>query len=200
VLHSFLEGRTKYPWEEIQGLNKRSSRDCSTWGLHPISCQPNPVTIVDANNYMLARARYGCLLRSSARALLIQMSMVAASHWTEQGDTYRRVREKTEGAGGVYNTIGKPRASTNETPPECPGTKSPTSVYTWRDSCLQPHIWQRMALSSINGKKSPGSCEGFFPQCWVMPRCWCWNGWVGMRASSWSRAGSDGVWERGEEE
>ena len=41
VPQSFLDGRTKHSWEEImgqieeQGLEKRSSRDCLTWGSIP---------------------------------------------------------------------------------------------------------------------------------------------------------------------
>jgi hypothetical protein len=37
ILQSFLEGGTKYPWEEIQRLSveqrlkERPSRDCPTW-------------------------------------------------------------------------------------------------------------------------------------------------------------------------
>jgi hypothetical protein len=39
ILQSFLEGGTKYPWEEIQSveerLKERPSRDCFTWGSIP---------------------------------------------------------------------------------------------------------------------------------------------------------------------
>jgi len=56
------------------------------------------------------------LLRGSARALLIQMRMVAANHQTEQGDPNGGVREKTEGAEGVCNPIGRTTISTNQTP------------------------------------------------------------------------------------
>ena len=39
VFQSFLEGGTKYPWEEIQSveqrLKERPSRDCPTWGSIP---------------------------------------------------------------------------------------------------------------------------------------------------------------------
>jgi len=70
--------------------------------------------------------------RGSARALLIQMRRLAANHWTEQGDSNGGVREKTEGAEGVCNPIGR-TISINQTPPELPGTKPPTNEYTWRD-------------------------------------------------------------------
>jgi hypothetical protein len=49
------------------------------------------------------------------------------------------VREKTEGAEGVCNPIGR-TTTTNQTPSELPGTKSPTKKYTWRDPWLQPHM------------------------------------------------------------
>jgi len=110
-----------------QGLKKRSSRDCSN--MQP----PNSGTIADAKKCLLTGVRYGCLLRGSARALLIQMRMVTDNHWTEQGDPNGGVREKTEGAEGVYNAIGRTIISTNQTPPELPAIKPPTNEYTWRD-------------------------------------------------------------------
>jgi hypothetical protein len=49
-------------------------------------------------------------------------------------------------------------------PLELPGTKPPTKEYTWRVPWLQPHMWQRMALLDINGRRSPcssvGECQG----------------------------------------
>jgi len=94
---------------------------------------PNAVTIVDAKKCLLRGARYGCLLRFSARALLIQMRMVAAIHCTEQRDPKGEVRKKTEGSEGVCNPIGRKTVSTNHTPSALPGTKPPTSEYTWRN-------------------------------------------------------------------
>jgi len=139
MLHFFLEERTKYSREEIegqrieQGLNKTSSRDCPTWGwashMHP----PNPITIADASKCSMTGVRYVCLCRGSNRALLIQMRMLGANHWTEQGDSNGRVREKNEGAEGVCNTLGRRTISTNQTPPELPETKPPTNEYTWKD-------------------------------------------------------------------
>jgi len=49
--------------------------------------------------------------------------------------------------------------------PELPGTKPSIKEYTLEDPWLQPHMWQRMALSGINRKRRPWSCEGLFPQC-----------------------------------
>jgi len=92
---------------------------------------PNPVTIADAKKCLLTGARYGCLLRGSARALLIQMRMLAANHWTKQGDPNGGVREKIEGAEWVYNPIGRKTVSTNQAPSDLPGIKPPSNEYTW---------------------------------------------------------------------
>jgi len=59
--------------------------------------------------------------------------MVAANHWTEQGDSNRGIREKTEGTEGGCNTIGKRAVSTNQTPPDLTGSKSPTYEYISRE-------------------------------------------------------------------
>jgi len=92
----------------------------------------NPVINVNSKKCLLTGARYGCLLRGSARVLLIQIRMFAANRWTEQEDSNGGVREKTEGAEGICNTIGKTAISTNQTPRELPGTKPPTNGFTWR--------------------------------------------------------------------
>jgi hypothetical protein len=39
--------------------------------------------------------------------------------------------------------------------PELPETKSPSKEYTWRDPWLQLHMYQRMALLDINGRRGP---------------------------------------------
>jgi hypothetical protein len=38
-------------------------------------------------------------------------------------------------------------------------SSTPTKEYTWRDPWLQPHILEGMALSDINGRRGPWSCE-----------------------------------------
>jgi len=93
----------------------------------------NPVAIADAKKCLLTGARYGCLLRGSARALLIQMRMLVANHWTEQRDHNGGVREKIEGAERVCYPIGRTTISTNQTPQVLPGTKPPTNEYAWRN-------------------------------------------------------------------
>jgi len=130
MLRFFLEGRTKYSPEEIQGqraeqgLKKRSSRDCSTWGSIPYAAT-KPSHYCWCQEVLVDRS----LTWVSPKQLLIQMRMVAANHCTEQGDRNGRVREKTggirektEGAEGVCNPIGK-TMSTYQTPPELPGLK-----------------------------------------------------------------------------
>jgi hypothetical protein len=62
--------------------------------------------------------------------------MLTANHWTEHGVPNRGVGERTEGFEGVCNSIGKTKISTNQTPPELPGTKPSTKEYTW----LQLHM------------------------------------------------------------
>jgi hypothetical protein len=74
-------------------------------------------------------------------------------------------------------------------PPELPGTKPPTKVYTWRDPWLQLHRQQKRALLDINGRRGPWSCEGSMPQCKGMPGPGSRSGWVGEQG--------EGAWDRG---
>jgi hypothetical protein len=59
--------------------------------------------------------------------------------------------------------------------PALPGTKPPTKEYTW----LQLHMYHRMALLVINGRRGPWSCEYFLPQCRGIPGPGSGSGWVG---------------------
>jgi hypothetical protein len=63
--------------------------------------------------------------------------MLAANHWTEHGNPNGGVRERTEEAEGVCNSIGR-TISTTQTP-ELPDTKPPTKGYTWLP-WFQPHM------------------------------------------------------------
>ena len=82
---------------------------------------PKPDTIVDANKCLLRGAWYSCLLRGCARAWQIQRQMLATNHWTECGIPNGGVRERTEGAEGVCNPIGRTTMSTNQTPQSSQG-------------------------------------------------------------------------------
>jgi hypothetical protein len=59
------------------------------------------------------------------------------------------------------------------------GNKPPTNKYTWRDPWLQLHMWQKIALSSTNGRRGPWPCEGSMPQCRGMQRQGGRSGWIG---------------------
>jgi hypothetical protein len=94
--------------------------------------------------------------------------MLTANNWSKQGVPNREVKERTEGAEGVCNLIERITISTNQTlSPELPGTKPLTKEYTWRNLWLQPHMYQRMALLGINGRRDPWSYEGLCRLCEV---------------------------------
>jgi hypothetical protein len=59
------------------------------------------------------------------------MWILSDNHWTEHWVANGGVRERTERAEGVCNPIGRKTSSTNQTPPEFPGTKPPMKEYTW---------------------------------------------------------------------
>jgi hypothetical protein len=108
-------------------------------GIYPIYL-PNPDTIVDAKKCMLTGACYSCLLRVPARTLQIQRQMLAANHWTELGVPNRGVRERTEGAEGVCNSIGRTTISTNQSPQISQGLiHQPRSTHG--SSCIWSRGW-----------------------------------------------------------
>jgi hypothetical protein len=49
---------------------------------------------------------------------------------TDWSEPNGKIRAKTVGAEGICNLIGRTTISTNQTPPELPGTKPPTKEYT----------------------------------------------------------------------
>jgi len=65
----------------------------------------NPVTIAGAKQCLQTDSSQETSISGSARALLIQIKMLAAKHWTEHGDPNGGVRERTEGAEGNCNPI-----------------------------------------------------------------------------------------------
>jgi hypothetical protein len=75
----------------------------------------NPDTIADAKKHLLTGAWYGCPLRGSARTWQIQRKRLSSNHWTEHKDLNEGVRERTEGAEGVCNPIGRTTILTNQT-------------------------------------------------------------------------------------
>ena len=105
MLLSFLEGGTKYSWEEIwrqsveQRLKERPSRDCSTWWSIPYTFT-KPRHCCGCQEVLVDRS---CLLRVSVRVRQIQRQMLAAHHWTVHWVPNGRFRERTEGGNGVCN-------------------------------------------------------------------------------------------------
>ena len=77
---------------------------------------PSPGTIADANKCLLTGAWYRCFLRGFAKALLIQMWMLAVNHQNELWDPNVEVRGRTERDEGVCNITRKTTISTNQTP------------------------------------------------------------------------------------
>jgi hypothetical protein len=55
-----------------------------------------------------------------------ETQILTANHWTEEGDTYGRVRGRIEGTERGGNPTGRPTVSTNPDPWELPGTEPPT--------------------------------------------------------------------------
>ena len=92
---------------------------------------------------------------------------------------FNRVRGKTTEAEWVCSPTGRTTISTNQ-------TKPPIKEYTWRESWLQLHMQQRMALSGINSWHSPCSFEGLMPQCRGMLGQ---QGWSGLGTPLWRQGG-----------
>jgi hypothetical protein len=82
--------------------------------------------------------------------------MLTDNHWTEHRVHNGGVRERTEGAEGGCNPIGRTTISTNQAP-EIPGTKLPTKEYRWRDPWLK---LQGPFLASVGGEVlGPGKAQ-----------------------------------------
>ena len=68
---------------------------------------PNQDTLVDANKFLLTGTWYSYLLRVSASSWQIESWMLTANHWTMHGVPNGGARERTKGAEGVCNSIGR---------------------------------------------------------------------------------------------
>jgi hypothetical protein len=129
------------------------------------------------------------------------MQMHTAKHHTEQEDSNREVRKRTEGAEGVSNPIGRTTLSTKQTSPKLPGPKSLTKEYTWRAPWLQLYMKQKIALSDITGRGVPWSCGGLMTKGRGMLGCWGRSGCVGECPHRDSIGGGkigkwDNIWNR----
>ena len=91
---------------------------------------PIPDIITDAMLCLQTGAWHGCPVRGSTSSWQRQMQILTAKHWTELGDPYGRVRERSEGNEGDGNPIEILTLSTNLNPSELPETKLPTKENT----------------------------------------------------------------------
>jgi hypothetical protein len=60
----------------------------------------------------------------------------------------------------TFQSHGRSNSINQPDPSEIPGTRPPTKDYTWRDPCLWPNMWQRMALLDISGRRGPWAWGG----------------------------------------
>jgi hypothetical protein len=140
-----------------QRLKERPSRDCPIWESI-LYTNTKPRHYCRCQEVLLTEAWYCCVLRGFAGAWQTKRRMPPANHWIEY--SVPNGGERTEEAEGVCNPIGRTTVSTNQKPPELPGTKPPTKGCTWRDPWLQVHMQQRMALLDIPGRRGPWFCVG----------------------------------------
>jgi len=90
---------------------------------------PNPVTIADAKKCLLTRAWFGCLLRDSTRALLIEIRFEVnqqTEHSLRQCRTYRK---DWMGWRGFQPHRKNRNISQLDLHPQLPGTGPPTNKY-----------------------------------------------------------------------
>ena len=108
MLQSFLEGVTKYSWEIIQRqsvekkLKEKSSRDFPHWGSIP---------------YTITKPRHCCgceevladrsLIQLSQERFYQSLTNTEAESGSQHGVPSGGIRERTEGAEGVCNPIGR---------------------------------------------------------------------------------------------
>ena len=101
---------------------------------------------------LLKGAWYSCLLKDLARALQIQSQRLTDNHCIEYGEPPNGgVRQRTEGAERVRNTIER-TTSTNQTPPRGlrdwstnQGVHMALSAYVAEDSLVR-HQWEERSL------------------------------------------------------
>jgi hypothetical protein len=120
---------------------------------------------VDAKKCLLTEAWYSCLLRGSARAWQIQRWMLATNHWTEHRVPSGGVKERTEGAEGVWSTT----IWTNQYPQSSQGLNHQVkSTYggTQGSSCICSrgwHCWTSVVGETLGPVKtwcpSIGECQ-----------------------------------------
>ena len=72
------------------------------------------------------------------------MKILTANHWIKIKikirDHYGRVRRRTEGAKGNYNSIGRTTVSINSDTSEIPEIKPKTKYHTWAGLWPRAHV------------------------------------------------------------
>ena len=132
-------------------------------------------------------AWYGCLLSGSARAWQIQRRKLEVNHWTEIGSPgWRNWRRDWRSWGGLQPYGGSNRVNRTD-PQELLGTGPPTKEYIWTNPWSWPHMWQRMALLSISGRRGPWAWVCSMPQCRVIPGQEDGSGWVDGWEKKWKK-------------
>jgi len=167
VASGFLRSGNKNIHRRKYG-NKVWSRDWSNghsemphWKIQPIYIKlQNPDNIADAKKYFLTGAWYSCLLRGSARAWQIQRWMLTANHWIENRVTIGGVRERIEGAEGVWIPI-RTTIPTNQSSQGLNTHPKTTHEQTHGSSCICSREW--MALLCTRGRRSPVKAQHAFP-------------------------------------
>jgi hypothetical protein len=199
MLQCFLEGWTNYSQEEIwrqsveQRLKERPSVDYPTWGSIPYSatkpwyyCRCWEV-FADGSLIWLSPERL-CQSLTNTEVDASSQSLDWARESLDGG-----VGEGTEGVEQVCSPMEGAKISTGQTCPELPRTGPPTKEHTWRDPWHWLHIWQKMAVLDISGRRGP------WARGWWMPRMteqedrkMGVSGWVGEHPHR-SRGRRDGI-------
>ena len=95
ILQAFLEGGTKYPWEELQSveekLKERLPRDCSTWGSIPYTtikprhyCGCQQVLADRSLLYLSPESLYQCLTNTEVDAHSHPLDGAEGPQWRSQ--------------------------------------------------------------------------------------------------------------------
>jgi len=110
------------------------------WLAKSVSSGSNKRLFADVKKCRLTGAWYSHLLRGCARAWQIQRWMFAANYWTENGVLIGKVRERIEGAEGVWNPI-RTTMPTNQSSQEL--NHHPKNIHgqTHGSSCICSRAW-----------------------------------------------------------
>jgi hypothetical protein len=100
---------------------------------------------VNAKKCMLTGAWYSCHLKGFARAWHIQRWMLGANNWTDHWVPNRGVREKTEGAEGVCNPIGRTTISNKQSFQRLNHHQRSTHGGTHGSRCICSRGWPYLA-------------------------------------------------------